>query len=468
MEALIDVDHLNKQLRKDLHYKIAKIYSYHKIDFTKANEFADKALELDKNFHEAILLKAKCQIMLKAPHLAIVACDSIIESTAPKEMKDLADKLKQQIEEGDLSTDDEAQNDEEGNSSSEEFCFNDQRFDENEFGDSDDTSNDDTKEKLEEDIATDISTDSDDDIADDQKSPEEFLPKPSSTAYSFNSADTKTDPKFKEFIGRPKRDFQESQNMQKAEEKFKQGCRDYKSKFYQHAIKLFTEAITLAPNIAGYYLSRADCYFRLQNFESGSVDSLKAIELEPGNWKAYASVVNSFLMLGNVNQAENYLEKYQNNVTGVSSMKFNEIPKVQSLKQLDENITRMYQEQNFEECLKNIRKALQIAKLCVKYENLAIECLIILEKCDEADKLINKTLATNPRDAQMIFYQGFKFYHKREFETSMKFFETCLRIDPDMTKAHEYRTKAREIWKFYETGLYLIFMETTESWQIIF
>jgi DnaJ family protein C protein 7 len=256
-------------------------------------------------------------------------------------------------------------------------------------------------------------------------------------------------------VGKPKtpqKSFQQQQNEAIADAKNKDGCQDYLAKRFENAMKLYSEAITLCPTNAVYLSNRSACYMSMEHFHLASADALKAIEVDASYWKGYTRAVNCFLALGDIKLAEFYIHQYEKNVAGIESIKFNEIPKLKSLKQINEKIERFYGEKNFSECLKHLEGGLKIAKACIKYRDMKVECLVMLGRYGETDDIIKKALSDDPSDAFIIFMQGMKFYVTNKLEDSIAKFTEALKIDPDLKRAKDRRIAARKMTSLSAEG----------------
>ena len=74
-------------------------------------------------------------------------------------------------------------------------------------------------------------------------------------------------------------------------------------KDYNGAIKLFTEAIQLAPNYAAAYNNRGAAYQNIKNYKKSIVDFDKSIQINPYYAAAYKNRGNAYLSLKNYKQA---------------------------------------------------------------------------------------------------------------------------------------------------------------------
>lgn len=237
-----------------------------------------------------------------------------------------------------------------------------------------------------------------------------------------------------------------------AEEKNNTGRKEYLEKRYDAAIKSYSDAIAINPKNSIYYSNRSASYMKTCSYELAVADALKSIEIDPKYWKGCSRAVNCFLALGNIKMAGVHIDKFKTIVNGVNLMDFNETPKLERLKQLDASITRAYDQQDFQKCLKNLEDALKIATFSTNYRDLKVECLVMLEKTKEADEIIDAVLSREPRNSNIIFLQGLSFYQRGELEDSIKKFETALKMDKDSRRIQKNRQNAKQICELYKKG----------------
>lgn len=361
--------------------KIAKVY-YDVSLYNNAVQYAERCLEVDPLNAEAILLKAKSYYELKLYDKSKKECELLLQLEISNNVRKAASELLKKVERSENETntsDKENDNTPKSQPYSSKYSSteNYEKVDNRKFFGS--FNNDDERTQY-------SNSDNNDNF------------KPSDrrqTQYSFSGDSAKSNSHFKENIGKPKRKeatktYQQQQDEMKAHNKNNEACKDLKAKRYDKAIKLYSDAIALVPLNAVYLTNRSACYMEMQKYDLASADALKAIEADASFWKAYSRAINCFLALGNIRMTEFYIARFESNVAGVESIKFNEIPKLESLKQSHENIQKFYDENNFHECLKCLESALKVATACINYQNLKIEVLVLLEKYDEADVLIDK------------------------------------------------------------------------------
>lgn len=270
--------------------------------------------------------------------------------------------------------------------------------------------------------------------------------------YSFSAAD-KDKNYFKEFIRKPKTNDEPKAAWQtiQGDLKNREASAAYESGHYIHAQTLYSAALSFCPNNVIFLNNRSACRIKMERYKEALADALKAIEIDSSHWKGYLRAINIFLILGDINQAENFIKKLEV-VTVVDSLKFNEIPKLVQLKECQIKIDQFYNERNFKECLKFLESAMKISNACENYENLKAECAVMLGLYDEADAIVTNALARSPSRSYMIFVQGLKCYYESSLEISISLFENVLKMDPDFRKAIKYRELAKLMIKISGQG----------------
>lgn len=440
LHSLLEIDSTNKIVQRNLLYQAAKVSYDSNRSYSAAIRYVMQVLEIDPTFYGALFIKAKAYFELKLYCNSLAECEAICKLDLPNDVRLTVLKLKSEIE---------SLNGKENSTFNSRYSAKtNERVDNRKFFENLSYNKRDQKSSTNENASNAAGT-THDGSADSffNANGESNEPRPS-TQYSFTSSDNKNNGHFKEFVGKPKapkKSHQQQQNEIQANAKNADGCREFKAKRFENAIGHYSTAIALDPTNAVYLANRSGCYIALDKLQLASADALKAIEIDASYWKGYSRAINCFLALGDIKLAEDYVAKFENNVAGVDSIKYNEIPKLESLKKSHVKILKFYDEKNFEECLKHLETSLQIAHSCTSYRNLKVECLLMLGKSDEADKIIIKVLQNDPRDVNIIFMQGLKFYYMAKIEDSISKFLEAIKLDPDFKKALTFRMKAMKM-----------------------
>lgn len=270
-----------------------------------------------------------------------------------------------------------------------------------------------------------------------------------STSYSFSVSDVEENKFFKERISMSKVKKEENQTIDMIIENAHQ---ELARKQFKTAIALYSETIAQHPECADYLINRSICYLEMKNFHLAIADASKAIGIDSTYWKSYSQIVKCFLALGDINQAELYITKFDYDVPGAESIEIREKLAFKNLKNYDMKIKESFSEKDFVSCLNNIESALKIAYSSENYNEIKIECLIMVGQYEEADKLLESKLQLNSKDPNSIFLKGLNYYHQSELDLGILRFEEALRIDQDFKRAQEFRKYAKEMTKLKNDG----------------
>jgi tetratricopeptide (TPR) repeat protein len=107
---------------------------------------------------------------------------------------------------------------------------------------------------------------------------------------------------------------------------------------------------------------------------------------------------------------------------------------------------------NFQECLEQLDQALKIDKTCINFLCLKAECLVQVERYEEAGNIAKELLQKNPRDINALYVLGLKEYHELKLKGSVQKFSAALKIFPNFKKAKELREKAKKMMTSFRTG----------------
>lgn len=122
------------------------------------------------------------------------------------------------------------------------------------------------------------------------------------------------------------------------------------------------------------------------------------------------------------------------------------------LNEQDQKIERLFKEGNFQDCLRQLLSAEKNEKLRNDNRNYKIECLLKLNKLDEAGKILKLALKKTPRDSNLLFLQGLKFYFESDMKNSIVKFDEASKISSWMIKAQVQRELAKKMLNIIYEG----------------
>lgn len=276
---------------------------------------------------------------------------------------------------------------------------------------------------------------------------EEPLQPKSAFATGFNKAKEIAE----KFVNYERSQQQKNREEMQAEVKNAKGCRELSGKHFDSAIGFFSEAISLSPENAVYLANRSECYVETRQFKLALADALKAISIDQMQWKSYSIAMNSSLSLGDIKTTESLIRKFKKFI-GIDSIKFNEIPKLEILKQCEAKIEKLYLDECFNDCLKQLQEARKIAKACDRYQEMTLMCLILSHRFSIVDELIATELRKNPSNKNIPFMQALNCYYQCQLEESIDHFEMCLKPGYRVKEASEYLDLADRMLEVLNSG----------------
>ncbi|XP_053675830.1 dnaJ homolog subfamily C member 7 isoform X1 [Anopheles nili] len=246
-------------------------------------------------------------------------------------------------------------------------------------------------------------------------------------------------------------EFEPMNNHIAAEEKKNAGNDEYKSKRYDAAIRLYTEAINLSPETAAYYGNRSACYMMLSDYRAALNDVKTATTIDDKYEKGYVRMAKCSLMLGDVIGAEQAIRKYPNLDTVNTALR-DEIVGVEQLRGLNEKAASSYDRQDYRTCLFHCDSAIKIAPASIHLKLLKAECLAMLLRFEEACNIAITIMQMHSNNADAIYVRGLTLYYSDNLEKGLLHFERALMLDPDHKKAKAMRQKAKQLKEKKEAG----------------
>ncbi|XP_035904865.1 dnaJ homolog subfamily C member 7 isoform X2 [Anopheles stephensi] len=240
-------------------------------------------------------------------------------------------------------------------------------------------------------------------------------------------------------------------NMQMlAEEKKNSGNDEYKSKRYEAALRLYSEAIHLSPKTAAYYGNRSACYMMLGDYRAALNDAIEAIRMDKEYEKGYIRKAKCCLLLGDVYGTEQAIQMYR--TLDSSNTALQEEIGLKQLRDLNEKATSCYDKKDYRTCLYHCDNALKIAPGSLQLKLLKAECLAMLERFEEANNIAITIMQSHSTNADAIYIRGLKLYYSDNLEKGLLHFERALKLDPEHKKAKAMRHRAKQLKEKKESG----------------
>jgi tetratricopeptide (TPR) repeat protein len=218
----------------------------------------------------------------------------------------------------------------------------------------------------------------------------------------------------------------------------------FASEDYEDAIVKYGEAITLNPNNSLYYSNRAECLIRIKNYKESLVDTIKAISLDPSNFKAnfrkavsefhlkdFVASKNSFtqslkienLSKRDIESANSWIEKCEKEIGKMPKIETNNAPKKADPPQTkkDPNTTT-----------KNTPKEELNLDESFSQQHLIIEKFKRDGNFVDAIKFCDKILETKPNDFICLHNLGIIYLNANKPKKAAEYFEKSVSVMPSI------------------------------------
>uniref|UniRef100_A0A1L8E306 Putative dsrna-activated protein kinase inhibitor p58 n=1 Tax=Nyssomyia neivai TaxID=330878 RepID=A0A1L8E306_9DIPT len=242
-----------------------------------------------------------------------------------------------------------------------------------------------------------------------------------------------------------------SDNIALAEKKKDLGNEQYKVKNYPGALKLYSDAISLCPNLPAFFGNRAACHMMLGDYKQALSDAKHSVDLDPTFTKGFIRIAKCCLILGDLVATEQAVKALLN-IEPKSTALSTEVKNVLQLRELEARGVASYAKKDYRTTVFHMDSALKIASACQRYKLLKAECLALLGRVDEANDIAVNVMKMDSTAADAVFVRGLCLYLQDNLDKSIIHYQRTLALDPDHQKAKVWRTKTRQLKEKKDRG----------------
>ncbi|GAB0089401.1 dnaJ homolog subfamily C member 7 [Sergentomyia squamirostris] len=240
-------------------------------------------------------------------------------------------------------------------------------------------------------------------------------------------------------------------NLSLAEKKKDQGNEFYKVKNYTAALKLYSDAIALCPDLPAFFGNRAACYMMLGDYKQALRDARQSIDLDSSFEKGFIRIAKCCLMLGDLVGTEQAIKALYN-LDQRSTALNAEVQSVRQLREIEAKSVVSYEKKDYRTTVYQMDSALKMAPACQRYRLLKAECLALLGRVEEANDIAVSVMKTDSTAADAVFVRGLCLYYLDNLDKCLIHFQQTLSLDPDHQKAKMWRLKSRNLKTCKDNG----------------
>lgn len=229
-----------------------------------------------------------------------------------------------------------------------------------------------------------------------------------------------------------------------AESRNKQGTIQYQVKQYHNAILFYSQAIQLQPQVAKYYGNRSACYIMLDDYIRGLQDAKKAVELDAGYLKGYMRIVTCCMASGDLQYAQKTLLTARGIFTESTEVRV-KLALVTSVQQNEALFKTKMEQKKYKEALEYIDICIAESPKCLNYTLRRAECLIYLDKFDQAEAIAADVLKHKRQNEDAMYIQALSKYYRDDSDKTYSHLVALKRELPDHPKTTRLYRNASQI-----------------------
>ena len=228
-------------------------------------------------------------------------------------------------------------------------------------------------------------------------------------------------------------------------EQFKaEGNAKYTAKEYHAAIAAYSEAIRLAPNHAAYFANRAAAELMLGRYKEVIADCKAALQLDPKFVRALLREAKAQFCLGEPKLAADLYAQ----VLQIEPKNPDALQSKQQIGVLEWKMDRAQSNiktEKYGDALSCIDGALELAPASVNLKLLRAQCLLELQRTEEALSVATMVLRDDTSNPLALLLRARALHRTGSGDVAIKHLQEALRFDPDYHEARKELRKIREM-----------------------
>lgn len=236
--------------------------------------------------------------------------------------------------------------------------------------------------------------------------------------------------------------FTEKARELAAEKHKEDGNIQYKLKQYSKALKCYSEAINICPNVAAYYGNRAACYMMLNMYTYALDDAKLSVSLDPKFSKGLIRQIKCNIALGDATTARNNLQALRE-LDATNPAIAQEQKALEIMVKNFEGASKAFGANDYRTAMFYLDRAMDQGVSSKTYKLMKAECLAHLNRLQEAQEIANSILATDKQNPDAVFVRGLCLYYEDKMDLASNHFQLLLKLAPDHAKAKETYKRAK-------------------------
>ncbi|XP_076167329.1 tetratricopeptide repeat protein 2 isoform X2 [Ptiloglossa arizonensis] len=212
----------------------------------------------------------------------------------------------------------------------------------------------------------------------------------------------------------------------------------------------YSELIAIYPKSSLHYRNRSACYMMLGKYQLALNDAKKSLELDAHFIKAHNTVIQCYLYLGDITQAETALTKLSKidpNNTSIATHK----KKLQSLEQFLKAADAAYNAKDFDKAARYMRSCCSISTSCERFKLVRAEYLAFSGCYKKAEEIAYDVLNNEEKNVYAQYVLGICLYFQ-DIDKAFEHFQQILELDLLFPRALRIYVQVKNLKEKKEAG----------------
>jgi len=221
----------------------------------------------------------------------------------------------------------------------------------------------------------------------------------------------------------------------------------YKQKNYEEAVRFYTKAIELRPDIVGYYGNRSAGYVMINKPKEALQDCQKAISLDPNFLKAYQRAGKCYFQLGKFEDArEEYMKVLQQEPNNsIAREEFEALKQAEAQYNRALGLLKTGSETDAYNALKLLQDLQGLCPSSLSLSTAIGTAFMQLKRYNQAANILSDVLREDNSNTEALYARGMAVYYQGNTDSAITHFTNALKLDPDDTKCRLQLKKIRTL-----------------------
>lgn len=167
--------------------------------------------------------------------------------------------------------------------------------------------------------------------------------------------------------------------------------------------------------------------------------------------KGYLREGKSYLALGDYKSAQRLFQRVKELEPSNTAVDF-DIKSSNEVKHFQETADIAYSNKDFRKVTYLMDRALSNSPASIQFQILKAECLVYLNRYQEAQEIANDAVMKDQTNSDALFVRGMCLYYQDQAEKAFQHFQRVLQYSPDHYKARDFYKKAKSLQRTKTAG----------------